>query len=444
MPDRSKYVVVLRSRSGCRVRKDSYIDVNISDGRSSQAQVRISTRWEDLGLQFPLPREMWIAVTVHAADIDVAVVTATRVASSVAAVISFCVNASVEPPALHLAFNADSGLSRREFMEAFRPDESGHPRPGRWIDANNLYAFGLAVYASAEAPRIFRALAQYQTALRFWNTGSRVLVLAHLYIACEALTKATLRFHEARLRITPQHHAQLLGVDTAQSDWRMTAANFARRDYIFEGDKALYQAAKKARNKFEHGTADLGEVRQTADEITREVFDLVRSAILQVLPGLNRPISDSIMSKAPIDVSPFHKLITGYIVSDQPSDPANLGRPGELFPALRWRSDIRSSRLDGDNLNFDLTESATVEFADGLRFEGRGYAIYGGLNPAPAGAQADSQVPSVWHQRPLEAGSKGLRILKRDGCALPPGVPLPGTAGRGPPPATVGRLPARS
>ena len=105
--------------------------------------------------------------------------------------------------------------------------------------------------------------------------------------------------------------------------------------------------------------------------------------MLSLVPALDPAICDTIMAKAPVDVSPLHKQITGYIVSDQPSYPGNLGMPGELFPALRWRSDIRACRLEGDNLIFDPVETITVQFADGLRFEGGGYAIYGGLNPAP-------------------------------------------------------------
>ena len=88
-------------------------------------------------------------------------------------------------------------------------------------------------HASPEAPRLFRALAQYQAALRYWNTGSRVLVLAHLYIACEVLTKAVQRFHQARLGMTEEEHAQLLGADTTKSNWKMMAGAFARREYIF-------------------------------------------------------------------------------------------------------------------------------------------------------------------------------------------------------------------
>lgn len=416
----SRYTVVLRSRSGCRVRLGNYIDLGIPDGRGGHADVRISTRWEDLGLEVPIPRELWMAITLNAADIDAAVAGASALAPTLGIIVSFCVNATVEPPALHVAFNSTQGLARREFTEVFLPDEAGHPRPGRWIDVENLLAFGQAAYASPEAPRLFRALAQYQAALRYWNTGSRMLVLAHLYIACEVLTKAVQRLHQARLGMTAEEHAQLLGVDITKSNWKMMAGSFARREYIFEGDKAIYDAARTASDEFEHGTADLGNVRQAADTVTRQLFDLVRSAVLTLVPALDSAICDAIMAKAPIDVSPFYKQITGYIVGDQPSDPGNLGSAGELFPALRWRSDIRACRLDGDKLSFDPVETVTVQFADGLRFEGGGYAIYGGLNPAPSVDQIrgpGSGEPTAWAARELSAGAEGLQLVKRDFAA---------------------------
>ena len=357
-----------------------------------------------------------MAVTVNAADIDAAVRSAAAVASTLAVIISFCVNAVVEPPALHMAFNSTGGLSRREFTEAFLPDEKGHPRPGRWIDVDGLLAFGQAAYSSSEAPRLFRALAQYQAALRYWNAGSRVLVLAHLYIACEVLTKAVQRLHQARLGLTDKQHAQLLGVDITQSNWKMMAGFFARREYIFEGDKSIYDAARSASDQFEHGTADVGNVRQAADAVTRDLFDLVRSAMLSLVPTLDPATCDTIMAKAPVDVSPLHKQITGYIVSDQPSDPGKLGMAGELFPALRWRSDVRACRLDGDNLTFDPVETITVQFADGLRFEGGGYAIHGGLNPAPGRDRADrfgSSESAAWIAKELSAGDESLQMMVR-------------------------------
>jgi hypothetical protein len=405
----SEYTVVLRSRSGARVRPGQYLDLtDFPDGRGSQVQVRLSTRWDDLGFDSPVPRELWMAIRVRASDMNPAVRSATAAASIAAAIASFCVIAVVEPPALHLAFNSTEGLARREFMEAFLPDEAGHPRIGRWIDGESLFAFGQATFASSEAPRLARALAQYQAALRYWNTGSRVLVLTHLYIACEALTKAVQRVHQARLGLTEEQHALLLGVDVTKATWPMMAGNFARREYIFEGDRLIYDAAKKARNEFEHGTADLGNVRQTADNITRELFDLVRSAVLSLLSSLDQTICDAIMSKGPVDVSPLHKQVAGYIVSDQPSDPWNLGIATELFPALRWRSDVKAVRLEGDDLTFEPVETFTVQFAPGLRFEGGSYEIYGGLNPAPP----DAANPDPGGPRPSALVASDLAVDK--------------------------------
>jgi len=151
MPDTDtpEYTVLLRSRSGARVRLGYYVDLtDFPDGLGGQVQVRISTRWEDLGLDYPVPRELWMAVRSNAASVDEAVRSAANAASVVAMIISFCVNAVVEPPALHVVFNSTAGLSRREFMERFVPDESGLPRIGRWIDVESLFAFGQAAFAS--------------------------------------------------------------------------------------------------------------------------------------------------------------------------------------------------------------------------------------------------------------------------------------------------------
>jgi hypothetical protein len=199
--------------------------------------------------------------------------------------------------------------------------------------------------------------------------------------------------------------AQLLGVDVAQKNWKMMAGYFARREYIFDGDKAVYDAARTARDGFEHGKADLGSVRQTADCVTRELFDLVRSAMLSVAPSLDLATSDALMSKGPVDVSPLYKQVTGYIVSDQPSEPASLGIAGELSPALRWHSRIKACRLEDDTVVFEPEETFTVQLAPGLRFETRDFAIYGGLNPGPDNAGPPR--PSGWDQGDWAAGPLG-------------------------------------
>jgi hypothetical protein len=150
----TEYTVLLRSRSDARVRRGYYIDLrDFPDGLGGQVQVRISTRWEDKGLDYRDPRELWMAIRSTAPGVDAAVRSAANAASAVAMTISFCVNAVVDPPALHVVFNSTAGLSRREFMEVFVPNENGLPRMGRWIDVDSLFAFAQAAFAAPEAPR---------------------------------------------------------------------------------------------------------------------------------------------------------------------------------------------------------------------------------------------------------------------------------------------------
>ncbi len=377
-----EYTVLLRGKSGARVRFGQNIEFNdYPDGRGGVVQALMSTRWEDIGLEAPLPRELWIAVRSRAESIDDAVRISLDVASSIAVLVSFCTNVVVEPPALHVAFNSSPGLTRREFMEVFLRDEDGLGAMGRWVDHESLFAFGIKAAESPHAARLFRALAQYQVALRYWNTGSQILALAHLYITCEVLTKAVQRLHEHRLGLTAMQHAALLGVDVTQGNWKHIAEAFTRREYIFEGDKDIYDAARKASDDFEHGKADLANVRQVALTVTRELFDLVRSAILSLVPSLSISITEFLMSRQPIDISPLYRQFTGFIVSDTPSDPLNLGVEGELFPTLRWHSRIKAARFEDDKLVIEPEETMTVQFAANLRLEARDYAVYVGMNP---------------------------------------------------------------
>lgn len=70
-------------------------------------------------------------------------------------------------------------------------------------------------------------------------------------------------------------------------------------------------------------------------------------------------------------------------MSEAPSDQTRLGTESGFFPVLRWQSRIKSVRFEDDKLRYEPEESITVQFAPGLKFEARDFAIYGGLNPAP-------------------------------------------------------------
>jgi hypothetical protein len=53
------------------VRRGYYVDLSdFPDGLGGQVQVRVSTRWEDLGLDYPVPRESWMAIRCTAPGLE--------------------------------------------------------------------------------------------------------------------------------------------------------------------------------------------------------------------------------------------------------------------------------------------------------------------------------------------------------------------------------------
>ena len=91
--------------------------------------------------------------------------------------------------------------------------------------------------------------------------------------------------------------------------------------------------------------------------MTRDLFDLVRSAVLSVVPSLDQAVSDAIMSKSPVDVSPLYKQVTGYIISDGPSDPLNLGPAGAPFPDIEMDFPYKGLQARGGQGGLDPEEN---------------------------------------------------------------------------------------
>lgn len=51
-----------------------YIDLaDLPGGLGGRVQLRVSTRWDDAGLEHPVPRELWMAVRPAAPPMDAAV-----------------------------------------------------------------------------------------------------------------------------------------------------------------------------------------------------------------------------------------------------------------------------------------------------------------------------------------------------------------------------------
>ena len=173
--DIDSYIVVLRARSSARFRgtEGVALAVRASPG-SDPAHVKLRTRWVDAGFESPIPRELWIEVSVREASLDVACASATRIAGQLSVLAAFCANVTCEIPEVHVAYLQAPKGGRREFVEVFQPNQIGLIQ-GRMVDTNEYVSLVEALADSPHATRLYRALNQYDLALRYWYIGGEWL-----------------------------------------------------------------------------------------------------------------------------------------------------------------------------------------------------------------------------------------------------------------------------
>lgn len=384
----SSFRVVIRGPSGARVRPNEEIAFNnVTFAPSIRGRVVVRTRWEDLGLEAPVPREIFFEATLEAGSVDQAISLAGPMVMGLASLLAFTTNAPIETVHPHVAYDVTPRRERRAFREYFLPVETGIPRVGRFVDAETFIGVVESFGASPHADRLGRALSQYESALRFWNSPSVVLVLAHLYMACEALTPAVEKTYRERLGISKEEHARRLGIDTDRGrcpccgkgvDWQFQLGAKVRRLYIFQENDSLYSAARKASDAFEHGFRDMPEIRATAEKVARDLFRLVRNVVLEVL-GLPSELSERLLEKEPVDRSSLQRHIDGHL-SGAVTNPDCLAAPNQLYPLLRWEASIGGLVFDDPDLRLKPLDRLTAVFAEGVSFDAEGFAVYGGMN----------------------------------------------------------------
>ena len=182
-----------------------------------------------------------------------------------------------------------------------------------------------------------------------WTTAGRPLALAHLYMALEALAPVAERAERTRLGVADERaHAQHRGVDVTRSNWKEVLLGWVRRDVICRGDKAIYDAARKASDGFEHGSIGLPEYRAAAAQHGRALLDYVRGGALDLL-DLPPSVRAELAAKRPLDVSPLWQEVRGELHGEV-QDPNRLGEAGQPYPHVDWHTaldDVRRPQTVG-------------------------------------------------------------------------------------------------
>lgn len=377
---RALWLVVLLASGGATLLPGERLELNSLPNDSETVDVAIATRFEDGGFTELVPRELVFEVRCRARNADDAVAQAGAVGGGLVALLSFVVNAHVSVPLPHLAFEAEPGLTRRQFWQAEVPFEQGLPRPNRILDKELLFPLLQAFLSSTEAARLRRAVGQYHAALRDWTVSGRPLALAHLYMALEALGPATERAERLRLGLSNEReHAMHRGVDLTLKNWKDVLLGRVRRDVLCKADRVTYDAARKASDGFEHGSMDFPQIKVAADQTGDALMGYVRRGVLDLL-DLPEPVRQKLADKRPLDVSRLHWAIRGELTGDV-SDPNRLGQDGAPYPYADWRITLDDlSRMPDGQIQMTPRMNLTARLAKNVQLTYTAYTIGVGVS----------------------------------------------------------------
>jgi len=379
----SEWRVILAARGGAFLMPDRIIELNRVPTDAEPADVKLYTRYQDVGLETALPRELLFDVRITASSIDEAFGKAGVVAGGLAIMISFAVNAYVDMPQKWIAFQNQAALSARQYAQNYVVFETEMPHAVRAIKADLLLPYLEAVIGAAEGERLARAITQYNLALNYWSARGRPLTLAHLYMAIEALAPAV----ESRLRQaagypSKEAHAAARGVDLTEQNWNGLLLARIRRDEICRGDTTVYNEARKASDGFEHGFMAYEDIRSAAEQHTEVLLGYVRDAIVDLL-DLTPDQASELKDKTPVDISPFVPRIEGELVG-RVLDQNTLAMPDFPFPFADFSATLDSVQLADEQYRIEPRSTVTMRFNDGVAFKALRHGTDLGLNSPEA------------------------------------------------------------
>jgi hypothetical protein len=373
------YIVVLIAKGGVRLPPDDGIRLNF-DIDTGPATIGLRTRFQEIGLPNRLPQDLVFEIHCSGRDLDDAVAVASGLATNLAPLISFVVNAFIDVPRAHLAYEASPDRASRRFWQA--DVQLGIPTftPAAVLQADLLVPFLRAIFTSAEYARLGAAISQYHAALRDWTTAGQPLALMHLYPALEALAGATERAERTRLSLASKEaHAEHRGLDLNDPNWTNILLGRVRRDVICKGDHVTYSTARKASDGLEHGFKDMPSIRADAQQVTRKLFEYVRGGVLDLL-NLDVDVRNRLGKMPLLDITSLHAVMKGVLSGDV-GDVDQLGFGGDPYPRMEPQVKIDEITYQPDGrLTVSPSFTYTVRTAKRVNFEPQMTAMAVGIN----------------------------------------------------------------
>jgi hypothetical protein len=362
------YIVVLVAEGGVRLPPNEGLRLQGFSTELGPATIGLVTRFQEIGLPNRLPQDLIFEIRCRGKDVDNAVAIASGLATSLTPLISFVVNAFLDVPRAHIAYEASPGRTSRRFWQADVQLGIETFTPSAILRSELLVPFIQAVFNSTDPARIGAAISQYHAALRDWTTAGQPLALMHLYPALEGLAEVAEKMERSRLGLTDKEaHARHRAVNVKDPNWNYVFLGGIRRDLICKGDAATYRTARAASNGLEHGFANMASIRADAQQVTPKVFEYVRGGVLDLL-DLDAGVRERLGKMKLVDVTPMYAVITGVLSGDV-GDADRLGFGSDPYPRMDSQVQIDDlTYLPDGRLTVSPSFTYTVRTAEGVAF----------------------------------------------------------------------------
>lgn len=372
------YVAVSRGRSAVTFREGEEWTVRGFPAGTAAVDVTFRTAYVSLGFDAKVPRWLYAEVSGPAESLEDAIRRFPNAVRSLTPIVDVALNASVEDLDLHLGFDATPDREERGFFQNFLRDDPPTLRQARPANVGFLSHLTMAIARDPDNVRLHRASAHYQQALRFWSFGDETRAVGQLWMGFEALTPVVKRREMTRTGTSsPSDLAAALGIELKSLDGTL------RRTVLFEGDTKAYGDTKEASDGFEHGYLPLDKLRVIARGTRDASAGYLRKAII-TLSGVPEPTAAHMLREpydTPIIGFPITKYLRGVLQGG--GDPAP---PGDRYPSVTWRSDIKTFRLRDDGRNdVQWNESITPKIAPGTQLTAIRIELWSG-DRIPAGS----------------------------------------------------------
>jgi hypothetical protein len=246
--------------------------------------VILETNYEDRGVNVSVPFELrYFALTLCPPGMATAAQMLYQSVGNTHTACMISANAGAEVPRETLITEFPFGQWESRAYRQLPFQRSDLPWNGRFLERVSTIKFAVSLWGSSDRERLMIASGHYVEALRVWGEAGKPLVLLHLYIAVEALTKVIYRRELAASGLSEDNFIRSRGINPTDSDGKYRALGQTRLATIFQGDNATYQSIREASNGIEHGYANFAEIWAVPFEIAEKTAHYLRSAILSAL-----------------------------------------------------------------------------------------------------------------------------------------------------------------